>query len=880
MKKLFSKLMLVAMAAMTFTACEDVPEPYGKPYEKGGGNTEIEGAKGTGTKDDPFNAIAALNEGAKLASGDKTEGYYYIKGKVASVKEEFTTDYGNGTFYISEDGTSTNQFYAYRVMYLGNKKFASSDKQIAVGDEVVLCTKITNYNGTIETVQKEGFLYELNGENRGGEPSGGGEEGTPTGDGTLENPYNAAAAIAYCKQVGDAESDKEVYIKGKVVAITEQYGKQYGNATFTISDDGTDATTPFTVFRALYLGNKKYTDGDLLNEKDEVIVCGKVTCFKGNTPETVQGKAYLYSLNGKSEGGGGEQGEAKGTGTLEDPFNAVAANNEAAKLAKGAVSDKTFYIKGKVSKIATDKNGNVQNFDYGTFGNASFYISDDGTEANEFYCYRVLYLENAKWEQGAGDVLKVGDEVIVCAKLTNYNGTYETAQNEGYVYSLNGTVKRGGDTPGPQPGGDAKGTGTLEDPFNAAAANNEAAKLSSGAVSDKAFYIKGKVAKIATDKNGNAQNFDFGSYGNATFYISDDGADNNTFYCYRVIYLENTKWDGTAGPVLKVGDDVIVYAKLTNYNGTYETAQNEGYLYSLNGNTKRGGDTPGPGGDGIQVVTVAQFIAAPVSDDVWYQLKGKVANLKEGDKYGNFDLVDETGSVYVYGLLAEKGGEKQKFQELVAAKGIVEGCTLTIIGNRGYYAKDDKVEVLNAYFVSIEGGGEQGGGGGGDQGGGGEAAETGTNGNFESWTGDVPDNWKTASTAGNATLSKSTDAHGGSYSVKVGGASQNKRIGYKEMQFKKGSYTMKFFVKAATAEGGSVRPGFVAVNDGVADSSGYKYGDYVNDLTNTTWVEVTHTFDIPADGTYSIVIMNSKNPGKDVLIDDFTLTSGSTTIIK
>ena len=576
MKKLFSKLMLVAMAAMTFTACEDVPEPYGKPYEKGGGNTEIEGAKGTGTKDDPFNAIAALNYGNGLASGEISGDYYYIKGKVVSVKEEFTTQYGNGTFYISEDGTSTNQFYAYRVMYLGNKKFANGDTQIAVGDDVVVCAKITNYNGTIETAQKEGFLYELNGENRGGEPNNSSDnEGTPTGDGTLENPYNAAAAIAYCKEVGDTESPKDVYIKGKVVSVTESYSTQYGNATFVISDDGTAATTGFRVFRALYLGNKKYTSGDQIKEGDEVIVCGKVTNYRGNTPETVQNKAFLYSLNGKSEGGGGEEAEAKGTGTLADPYNAAAANNVAGKLANSAVSDQAYYIKGKVSRIATDKNGNVQNFDYGTYGNASFYISDDGTETGEFYCYRVLYLENAKWEQGAGDVLKVGDEVVVYAKLTNYNGTSETAQNEGYLYSLNGTTKRNGG--GEQPSGEVK------------------------------------------------------------------------------------------------------------------------------------------------KVTVAEFNAAAVSNDVWYELKGKVTNLKEGDIYGNFDLVDETGTVYVYGLLSEKGGEKKLFQDLVAAKGIKEGSTITIIGNRGEY--NGKIEVMNAYFVSIEAGGGDNSGGGDNTGGGETAGE-------------------------------------------------------------------------------------------------------------------------------------------------------------
>ena len=736
MKKLFSKMMLVTMAVAAFVACEDVPEPYDIPGTGSnvpGTSTEIDGGTGDGTLENPFNPIAALNYGNKLASGEESPTYMYVKGKVVDIAEQYTTQYGNARFTISEDGSAGNTFLAYRVLYLGNKKFTANDKEIKIGDDVIVCGIITNYNGTVETAQNKGFLYSLNGENRGGEPSNPTPAAEPKGEGTLASPYNVSAALKYTTGLGsDVESDKDIYIIGKVSQITNEYAADnFGNATFYISDDG-NTSNEFYCYRTLYLGNTKYTSGKTqIKVGDEVIVCGKVVNYKGNTPETVQNKSYLYSLNGVTDGGGNTpqpSGQPKGTGTLEDPYNATAANAFASALAADAKSDKDIYIKGKIIDIEDKNQFNTQ------YGNCTFYISDDGTDSGDkFYVFRTLYLGNVKYT--SGDLPKKGDEVIICGKVTNYKGnTPETVANESYIYSLNGkTEGGGGDTPGPQPGGDAK------------------------------------------------------------------------------------------------------------------------------------------------VVTVAEFNAAEVSNDIWYQLTGTVKNLKDGDQYGNFDLEDETGSVYVYGLLDKKGGEKKKFQDLVAAKGIKEGCKLTIIGNRGDY--QGKIEVTNAYFVSIEGGDDPNPGGD-TPGGGGQTTKEGTNGDFESWTGDVPDNWKTASTAGNATLSKSTDAHGGSYSVKVGGASQNKRLAYKEMQLKAGNYTMKFYVKAATAEGGSVRPGFVAVNNGTADSSGYKYGDYVNDLTNTSWVEVTHSFDIPSDGTYCVLIMNSKNPGKDVLIDDFTLVSGSNSIIK
>ncbi len=175
------------------------------------------------------------------------------------------------------------------------------------------------------------------------------------------------------------------------------------------------------------------------------------------------------------------------------------------------------------------------------------------------------------------------------------------------------------------------------------------------------------------------------------------------------------------------------------------------------------------------------------------------------------------------------------------------------------------------------GGGEEPGTGGGEEPGEGEEPGTGGesgdmsafNGDFETWVDGLPNNWKSASTAGNATLSQSTDAHSGNYSVCVAGASSNKRLAYKEMTLKAGTYTMKFYAKAATETGASVRPGYTPV-DADNKAGTYVYGDYTNDITTSEWVEVTHEFTLEADTRLSLVIMNAKNPGGDVLIDDFT----------
>ena len=147
------------------------------------------------------------------------------------------------------------------------------------------------------------------------------------------------------------------------------------------------------------------------------------------------------------------------------------------------------------------------------------------------------------------------------------------------------------------------------------------------------------------------------------------------------------------------------------------------------------------------------------------------------------------------------------------------------------------------------------------------------NGDFEAWDGNTPTNWKSTTNAGTATLAQSTDAHGGSYAVIVqGDIERNKRIAYKEITLKPGTYYITFYAKGATDDA-SVRPGYVPVlADGKADSENYTYGSYVNGITSTDWTEVKHEFTLDEQKTVNLIIMNPKNTG-DVLIDDYSLTT-------
>ena len=111
----------------------------------------------------------------------------------------------------------------------------------------------------------------------------------------------------------------------------------------------------------------------------------------------------------------------------------------------------------------------------------------------------------------------------------------------------------------------------------------------------------------------------------------------------------------------------------------------------------QGGDTPDPGE--IEEVTVSEFLSKPVDGSVYYRLTGTITDLYN-TTYGNFTLVDETGSVLVYGLTAEKQTSNDKsFSTL----GLKEGDIVTLEGTRDEYKGEIQVGGPAYYISHIEG---------------------------------------------------------------------------------------------------------------------------------------------------------------------------------
>ena len=219
--------------------------------------------------------------------------------------------------------------------------------------------------------------------------------------------------------------------------------------------------------------------------------------------------------------------------------------------------------------------------------------------------------------------------------------------------------------PGPK-GDGSVGTGTVDDPFNVAAAikyidENEYYGDADNPNVSPDVYVKGTIASIEEVNTG---------YGNATYTISD-GEGTTELEVFRGYYLNGDKF--TAADQIKVGDEVVVVGQLTKFFETYEFTTGS-KIHSLN---EQGGEEPEPVDEpeSADKITISEFLAKPVSETDWYELTGTIINI-ESATYGNFTMSDETGTVYVYGLVKDwANGENDKsFAEI----GLEAGDIVTI----------------------------------------------------------------------------------------------------------------------------------------------------------------------------------------------------------
>lgn len=238
-----------------------------------------------------------------------------------------------------------------------------------------------------------------------------------TGNGTVENPYTAADAVAMYD--ANALPADTAFYTGVITSIKE-VSTQFGNATYTIAASA-DAQETLEVFRGYYLENKKFTAQDQIKVGDKVVVKGHLINYNG-TLELAQ-RNFIWSLNGKTTAGD-EPVEPKDTASYT-------VEQAVAVLTSDAETTDVVYITGKISQIDEVS---------AQYGNATYYISDDGTTANQLMVFRGKYLNNEKFT--AEDQIKVGDEVKIAGVLTNYKkgDTVTKEVSYSYIVAINGVT--------------------------------------------------------------------------------------------------------------------------------------------------------------------------------------------------------------------------------------------------------------------------------------------------------------------------------------------------------------------------------------------------------------------------------------------------------
>lgn len=128
-------------------------------YYEAGNEPEIVDISNT-----PETAYTIAKAHELITAGEGLATNVYVKGYITEITE-LSTQYGNATYYISDDKTTDNQLYVYRGYYLDGEKFTAED-QLNVGDEVVVYGQLSVYNGSHQ-ITTGSSIYSINGKTSG-----------------------------------------------------------------------------------------------------------------------------------------------------------------------------------------------------------------------------------------------------------------------------------------------------------------------------------------------------------------------------------------------------------------------------------------------------------------------------------------------------------------------------------------------------------------------------------------------------------------------------------------------------------------------------------------------------------------------------------------
>ena len=314
-----------------------------------------------------------------------------------------------------------------------------------------------------------------------------------------------------------------------------------GDATFKESTTVTITAGEGTTIKYTVNGDDPTDDrGEVLDYKAPITISATTTvqavAYKGEKASEIATKTFTKLTT-------------TGQGTLASPY--TVADVIALENADAAPSD-SVYVSGIVSQAATSVS---------TYGDVTFYLSDDGKTENEIEAYNNYYFHKAKYTAISQAPVK-GDKVVLYGAITKYNSTIELARGN-YLVSVNGKTE-----------GEEVKVDTLS--FTASEA---LAALAAGTQPSGVCYITGVLTEDA-DTTGMA------TYGSITYNLSDDGTTASVLMVYRGKSFSGAKF--TKDFYLKKGDKVKILGQLVNYtkdDTTTPEVTTGSQLISVNGQT-------------------------------------------------------------------------------------------------------------------------------------------------------------------------------------------------------------------------------------------------------------------------------------------------------
>lgn len=292
MKKYIFSVLMAAMAAFTFSSCEDVPEPYTLPTQPAGPGTTDPNQKGS--ESNPYTVAEAI---ALIKAGTAPSTAVCVKGKITAVTF-FNETYSSLSYNIADEGSS-DVIEVYSGKGKDGANFSSKD-DLKVGQTVVvkgIVKAFTKNDGTIvNEIDKNSTIISI-------ENAGTTTPDTPaTGKGSLSDPYNVAEAIAAIK-AGTAPTT-QVYLTG-IISDVAFYNDQYKSITYYISDDGKGKD--MQVYSGKGLNGADFASKEDLKVGQKVTILGKIMKFtdkNGNDIMEVDKTSSIIKIEGEGTGGG------------------------------------------------------------------------------------------------------------------------------------------------------------------------------------------------------------------------------------------------------------------------------------------------------------------------------------------------------------------------------------------------------------------------------------------------------------------------------------------------------------------------------------------------------------------------------------------------